>query len=374
MLHARWHEIKQSAIPPTGRRALQELLQTALALDGEFQAWEAMTPPTWKYEKQMNTPEVQRNYDVKWQDLLLNCKGAPNEVHAYPTLKRVWIWGFYRTTRVFLLRDILEIINWMFRLPEIESPILRVGVKQEMDSTSIKQEDELPARLDDMALCIYRSLATDHLVELIEACCSAVIGSFMVKDPSKSLTDVVGMKGYIVLWALGNIDAVLQSGLVPDAKAPGVNASSEEARSRPSRNSDFTTPEPEDKLASYDAAPQFSELSKLSPKTENDHVHQGSRSPESVIHSATTPILTAKRGHIFDSSPARPFDQPVDSPPYNISGVEPRRIDVTARREWLNRVLYYIGTETGVKKALYVPLTEGYMPKVKPVVDALLGR
>lgn len=39
-LHALWHEKKFSDTPPTSRYHLQELLQTALDLDVDYQAWE----------------------------------------------------------------------------------------------------------------------------------------------------------------------------------------------------------------------------------------------------------------------------------------------------------------------------------------------
>lgn len=48
-------------------------------------------------------------------------------------------------------------------------------------------------------------------------------------------------------------------------------------------------------------------------------------------------------------------------------------MDVTGKREWINSMLYYIGTELGIKKALAVPVMEGYMPIVKPRVDEIIG-
>ena len=37
-------------------------------------------------------------------------------------------------------------------------------------------------------------------------------------------------------------------------------------------------------------------------------------------------------------------------------------------------MLYYAATDLGIKKGLYVPLTEGLLPTVKAKVDAALGR
>jgi hypothetical protein len=37
-------------------------------------------------------------------------------------------------------------------------------------------------------------------------------------------------------------------------------------------------------------------------------------------------------------------------------------------------MLYYAAADLGIKKGMYVPLTEGLLPRVKVEVDAALGR
>jgi hypothetical protein len=134
--------------------------------------------------------------------------------------------------------------------------------------------------------------------------------------------------------------------------------------------SNTSLPGVKSEVHTYATAPQFSELSHILPKTESEQKSLPGSSPLN-----STPVLdsAAKKGHLFDSSPAHPYDQSIDLPPLDLAIPEPKRIDVAARREWLNRLLYYI-SELGIKKALYVPLTEGYIPTVKPSIDRIMGR
>jgi hypothetical protein len=380
MLHARWHEVKQSPTPPTSRLGLQELLQTALELEGDFLAWESTITPAWNYKVMLNTPENQSTYGVEWQNLFLGCRGAPKEIHSYPSMKRCWIWGFYRTSRIFLLRDMLEMLNWMFRFPEPGPPFMFMGSSHNMSDT---QAQSLPTALSNMNLRMRHAVATAHLVDTIEKNCSAVISSFTVPIHLKSYDDVVGMRGMICLWPLGIMDAVLSSGLVPDTNA---SSSSTNTTPAPAQSSAHFRPVPPPSLVhatstgssssqqsenSYATAPQFSELANIRPKSEIDQLSNVSSSPLT-----STPVLdpSAKKGHIFDSNPTHPYDHPLDLPPTDFAIAEPKRLDVAARREWLNRLLYYIATELGIKKALYIPITEGFMTTVKPQVDNILGR
>ncbi|KAF9693552.1 hypothetical protein EKO04_008529 [Ascochyta lentis] len=217
-LHAKWHEIKQSANPPTTRRDLAELLQAALDLDHKYQAWEATLPLIWRYQMMPNTPEARATYDGKWQKLILNSRGAPEEIHSYSNLKRCWVWGFYRTSRMFLLRDLLEMLNWMFRLPEAD-PVNTAPLSPNFASPFPLENEVSPVTFDSAALRIHHSFATVHLVNTIEKSCSAILGSFTVPVYGKLYEDVMGMRGYVNLWPLGIMDAVLRSGLVPDSEA-----------------------------------------------------------------------------------------------------------------------------------------------------------
>ncbi|KAF1834947.1 hypothetical protein BDW02DRAFT_313327 [Decorospora gaudefroyi] len=380
MLHARWHEVKMSTSPPTSRLGLQELLQSALELENDFQAWESDITPAWNYKVMRNTPQTRSMYDAKWQHLFLGCRGAPEEIHSYPTLKRCWIWGFYRTSRIFLLRDLLEMLNWMFRFPE-PSPL---SDSMDTSETSAPQEASIPTELSNVNLRTRHSVATSHLVELIEKNCSSLISSFTVPIQTKSMDDVVGMRGYVCFWPLGIMDSVLSSGLVPHTNAShsrssaGTGPTQASAYSHPLSNrptptsaaSSTSSPNQQWKNL-YAKAPQFSELSNIKPSPENDQTPSTGESA-----STSTPVLdrAAKKSHFFDSSPTHAYDRPLELPPVDFDIVEPKRIDVAARREWINRLMYYLAMGLGIKKALYVPLTEGFIPTVKPSVDRVMGR
>ncbi|CAN9301107.1 unnamed protein product [Alternaria alternata] len=369
MLHARWHEMKQSTNPPTNRLALQELLQTALELDDDYQAWESQITPAWNYHATPNTPEARSNYDPKWQKLFLGCRGAPEEIHSYPSVKRAWIWGFYRTSRVLVLRDLLEMLNWMLRF-------------RDPGRSAAAQGQTVPTTLSDRTLRIHHSVATARLVEVIERNCSAMIGSLTVPIHMKSIDDVVGMRGYVDIWPLGTMDAVLCSGLVPDSTAGN---SPQDTGQMPTPPSAYThqsnTPphlvsatsnlssssEPSENLESYATAPQFSDLNTIRSRS-------GLSSSPSPPANVPTFDPNAKKDHIFDPHPAHPYDRPLDLPPLEFETVIPRRLDVAARREWINRLLYYFATELGLKKALWVPVMQGFMPMVKPMVDEILSQ
>lgn len=366
MLHARWHEIKQSAHPPMNRLAMQEILQAAIQLESDFQAWESAITPAWDYQMAPNTPEARAAYDEKWQSLFLACRGAPPEIHAYPSLKRCWIWGFYRTTRVFLLRDLLEMLNWMLRFPE---PALSYMSQSGCGPTALDGESILTA-FSTRSLRMRHSAVTTHLVEVVEKNSSALLGSFVVPIHLKSYHDVVGMRGYVCLWPLGIMDAALSSGLVPDINAPQPPAHFPSDQLL-SPNSDSFRPNEDSNLKhAYAVAPQFSELSTIISNKDGDQTSSASNSP---VNNIPAYDHMAKKNHVFDSNPAHPYDGPLNLPP-DLEVPEPKRMDVAARREWINRLMYYVAMELGLKKALYVPLTEGYLPIVKPGVDRILGR
>lgn len=394
LLHAKWHEMKQSDSPPTSRVDLQEILQTALDLDGEFQAWETTIPPSWRYQLDPNTPEIRSTYDAKWQKLVLGSRGAPEEIHSYSSLKICWVWGFYRTSRIFLLRDLLEILNWMFRLPEPDPFVLPMDMTRNGSSFTAVSNDPSVIDLDNMALRIRHSFATVHMVNIIEKSCSAILGNFTVPMYTKSSEDVAGIRGYVCLWALGTMDAVLGSGLVPDLRAP--NSPPDTVHSSPQTPTFPRAPGLAGKgSVSFNSAPQYmptpfnsgyapathwTDFPSLPPTPTTGQPHLVEPTPilhtPNIIQSTTRPVFaySANKNHIFDSNPPHPYDFPVNLPTLDFNITKPKTIDTAARREWLNSMLYYIGTELGIKKALHVPLTEGYMPIVKPSVDHILGR
>lgn len=381
-LHAKWHEIKQSPNPPTTRRDLAELLQAALDLDQKYQSWETTIPLIWRYKMEPNIPEVRATYDSKWQKLVLSGRGAPEEIHSYSNLKRCWVWGFYRTSRMFLLRDLLEILNWMFRLPEAD-PVAVAPLSPNFASPFPLENEVAPVTFDSAALRIHHSFATVHLVNIIEKSCSAILGSFTVPVYGKSYEDVMGMRGYVNLWPLGIMDAVLRSGLVPDSQAPisppstGQHTPQHQGSPAPvpdvlTQNMHHPYQTPAYQGRSPEGIKQEEEFHPLIP----DAPHERQSFPHHRADSKTTPVWNkdAPKTHIFDSSAPHPYDHPVNLPILEFDITKPKKIDVAARREWLNCMLYYAATDLGIKKGMYVPLTEGLLPVVKAKVDAALGR
>jgi hypothetical protein len=381
-LHARWHEIKQSANPPTTRRDLAELLQAALDLDQKYHAWETNMPHIWRYRMEPNTPEMRATYDGKWQKLILDSRGAPEEIHSYCNLKRCWVWGFYRTSRMFLLRDLLEILNWMFRLPEVD-PVMTAPLPPNFASPFPLEDEVAPVTFDSASLLVHHSCATIHLVNIIEKSCSAILGSFTVPVYGKSYEDVMGMRGYVNLWPLGIMDAVLRSGLVPDSQAP-ISPPSTAHHSPQTHGSPAPVPDvlTQNMHQSYLTPPPYQGRSPESIKQEEEFhplIPEAPHERHSFSHQRTgskTPVWNpaAPKTHIFDSSAPHPYDRPVNLPMLGCDAMKLKKIDVAARREWLNCLLYYTATDLGIKKGMYVPLTEGLLPTVRAKVDAALGR
>lgn len=376
-LHALWHEVKQNETPPISRYELQGLLKTALDLDVEYQNWEDMLPPNWGYWMESNNPETRSPHDVKWQKLVLEGRGAPEEIHVHPSLKKSWIWGFYRTSRMFLLRDTLELLNWMLRLPDSCSSAQHARTDSGRTFFTSSKDDGNVATmsLDKDLLHLQHTHATMRLVHMIEKACSAIFGNFIVPIPEKSFEDIMGMRAYMTLWPMGTMDSILKSGLVPDSCATRRRSKSGFC----STNMLPLTPETSQCASSppqsfyHDTSMATVENGTYLPEALENAVQEYPSTPTSIRASPAPPTTfnsAAKTGHVFDSSPLHPYDSPAESA--DIEGS--CSIDVGARREWLNSMLYYIGSELGIKKALAVPYVEGYLSTVKPRVDKILGR
>jgi hypothetical protein len=358
------------------------MLQNALDLDVECKAWERSLPTAWKYQAVPNLPESRQTYASKWRKLILEGSGAPSEIHTYSNLKRCCVWGSYRTSRTFLLRDTLEILNWMLRMPEPELDVSSSHNK--MDSAQFLSEPEWTAKnskitaLDDLFLRILHSSTTTRLVDLIEEGCSAILGTLTALVDRKSLEDVMGIRGYILVWPLGTMDSVLSSGLVPNCNPSMVQSTLSSMQASPPLQSAPPTMQtwrhPLLDRGSMDATEQGSSSQ---PATSSRHRHSTSLPHTSTRSSPVTQpssSATAKKPHAFDCTPRHPNDSPPTLPSLDFNIPEPKTMDVAAKREWLNSILYYIGSELGIKKALAVPLMEGYMPVVKPRVESIIGR
>ncbi|KAH8730266.1 hypothetical protein GQ44DRAFT_823590 [Phaeosphaeriaceae sp. PMI808] len=229
-LHAKWFEMKGRATAPASRHDLQEILQAALDLNNDYQRRENILPQRWKPQYGPNRREIRPVYGPIWQKLVLESRGAPEKIHSFFSLKRCYIWSLFRTSRMFLLRDILEILNWMFRMPE-PSPNsstlhLRTDSTQHFTTTTLQQAitTNKITSLDGLTLRNYHTIIATRIVDLIENGCAAVLGSFTVPVYRKSTTDVMSIRGYILFWALGTMDSILKSGLVPDSHAPVPHA------------------------------------------------------------------------------------------------------------------------------------------------------
>ncbi|KAH8695881.1 hypothetical protein GQ44DRAFT_779614 [Phaeosphaeriaceae sp. PMI808] len=180
-LHALWHNSDTSYDNP------QDLLYNALDLNTQFGQWETELPPAWICSKQDNTSEAQLKYSSTWQESVLKSRGAPKEIHTFSSFRKSHIWGIYRASRMFLLRDILEILNRIPRLPELRQVC-----------TSI----------------------TTELVDLIEDCCSAVLYSLTALIDSGPPADMITVRGYAVVWPLNTVHSILIADIVPVYEAP----------------------------------------------------------------------------------------------------------------------------------------------------------
>jgi len=373
-LHAMWHETKRSVPQPSNRLELQEILQLALDLDAEFQAWESDLPLPWKYAMEPNSTESRAKYSSKWQRLVLTSHGAPAEIHSYTTLKICSMWGYYRTSRMFLLHDLLEMLDWMSRLPEMEPRTSLTRTWRRLayrlpDKEQFADEQTVTA-LDDAAMRILRSSVTKSLIRTIEETCSSILGTLTVPVHGKSPDDVMGMKGHVIVWPLSTMDAILSSGLLPDSNesaqpsaAPRSSSTgSLSGKGSPATGKAIHTFYHDTSLAT--AAYGFSSLPSIPRSPEPyDSTHTRPGAPH-------MPFTSEKRSHPFDSMSMHPNDSPIDH--MGITASE--TMDIPAKREWLNSMLYYIGTELGIQKAMAVPVLEGYMPIVQARVDNILGR
>jgi hypothetical protein len=382
-VHANWHDIKSKHNPALSRQYLGEILKTALDLDSEFQSWEATIPSAWRYQIERNTPEARSTHEPKWRDLFLRSRGAPEEIHSYATLKNCTIWMFYRTSRLFLLRDSVEILNWMFKLPESTSNASPL----DFDSQS-----KTPQSLDNVTLSIHHAFATSHLVATLEKSCSAILGSYTVPIYGKSNDDVAGMRGYGSIWSLGVMDSMLRSGLIPDTGAPPMSSSSSAVNHDlfgPSSFSQFRNqPAPSPsvfKLPSQNIHPLYHNPATAVPNSQDFPKLPGmSHQPSlgSYVTSTETPSCAGSlppidprplRRHPFDGRAPHPNDAPTKVPVLDFSITKSSRIDIAARREWINKILYYVGTRLGIKKGLSVVFAEGYMEISKREVDRIFG-
>ncbi|KAJ4365081.1 hypothetical protein N0V83_008698 [Neocucurbitaria cava] len=275
----------------------------------------------------------------------------------------------------------LEVLNWMFRLPEPDRALLSNHLPDKPSEPSAIPFNSTSGELDNITLRNHHSLTTISIVDMIEKSCSAILCNFTIPIPNKLFDDVVGMRGYVCLWTMGTMDAVLASGLIPDSIVSATESSSSDTQVSLLPRITNTPPQvPATDITSL----QNIQLGSQKPFATAVSLPQSStlRSPQDCYSASMKPSplaladsnWTTPTGHIFDDGPSHPYDVPVKPPSLDIDIMEPKKLDIAARREWLNCILYYIGTELGVKKALCIPYTENFLSTVKPKVDSIFGR
>lgn len=201
IIWAQWKNLK-SMQPRTSIEnnvEAQLLARKARALDMKFQAWEDALPDLWRFQSLKNTPNIHANFDPKWVRLLLDHPGAPPTIHIYGSLKRAFAWNFYRTSRLFLNRVLLDLNDTI---------------------TSPPSSDHSMAVSTGSMDCLDAEYQITRLTEDVSA---SILCHFTVQILSKSNLnspdDVCGMRGYVLLWPLVMIDDTIRAGVVKGVDA-----------------------------------------------------------------------------------------------------------------------------------------------------------
>ncbi|CAI6337957.1 unnamed protein product [Periconia digitata] len=359
-LHAAWHELKHGNNPPSSRIDLHNYIQSALQLDADFTSWERAIPRGWRYHMELNTAHARATYDPRWRELFLGSPGAPKEIHSYSKLKRCWAWIFYRTTHIIVLRDLLEMLNWMFKLPLFHNT---------ENNSQLKP-------MNNASLQVHHAFATTNLVNVIEKGTSAMFGIFNAFVYGKMDHDLIGLRGYMMIWPLGVMDAVLKLGFIPDSANPITPPSS----GTPSPHMQGVQP------PYWGSSGTIHDTTLVRPdelcellRSYGLQNHAANVARRSYAHDPNTPHAssmissTGSKQHLFDSSPTHPFDLPTNMSYSGFPITKPASIDVAARREWLNRILYFISSEMGIKTAIAVPAVEVSLEVCRKQVEELLA-
>lgn len=178
------------------------------------------------------------------------------------------------------------------------------------------------------------------------------------------------VRAQVVFSLLGTMDSILSSKLVPDIhnfSGTGAATSPSGTPLPPTQNtfasartgSSASTFHHDTPMATSEPhTPSLLEYGRsLSLPNFNDPGQSRSSTPSA--HRTTAFDIFS-----FDNTPASPYNLPVSHPNTSVYSTEPHTMDVAAKREWLNSILYYIGVRLGVRKALEIPATEGYIPIV----------
>jgi hypothetical protein len=147
----------------------------------------------------LKTPNTHSNFDPKWVQLLLDHPGAPPTIHIYGSLKRAFAWNFYRNTRLFLNRVLLD-LNDTIASPPSSDNSMAVGTDS-MDCLDAEY------RITRLTKDISASILCHFTVQILS------------KSNSSSPDDVCGMRGYVFLWPLIMIDNAIRTGIVKGVDA-----------------------------------------------------------------------------------------------------------------------------------------------------------
>ncbi|OCK91005.1 uncharacterized protein K441DRAFT_679886 [Cenococcum geophilum 1.58] len=165
----------------------------------EKQAWKDSLPDLWRFQSLENTPNIYSNFDPKWVRLLLDHPEAPPTIHTHGPPKRAFAWNFYRTSRLFLNRVLLD-LNDTIASPPSSDHSMAVGTDS-MDCLDAEYQ-------------IFR-LTEDVSASIL---CHFTI-QILSKSNSSSPNDVCGMRGYVLLWPLIMIDNAIRAGIVKGVDA-----------------------------------------------------------------------------------------------------------------------------------------------------------
>ncbi|KAJ5173350.1 hypothetical protein N7492_005943 [Penicillium capsulatum] len=156
---------------PVDQRVASELLQPALDLDLELEAWTTELTPAWSSTTQHPFSHDNR---PQWSRALLAGPGGPRSMICYPGALAAGDWNTYRATRIRLN---LAIIDFLSRLPaaSLEYHILKTHITKLLASLASEIACVFPYAL---------SLSADG-----------------TSDPPSS-ADIPGMRAYLQLWPL----------------------------------------------------------------------------------------------------------------------------------------------------------------------------
>lgn len=195
VIWAQWRKFKsmQAGSSNENNVEVQLLAEKARTLDARYQAWEDALPDSWKFQSFANTPNVHASFDPKWVRLLLEHPGAPPIIHIYGSLKTALAWNFYRISRLFLNRVILDLNDTITSPPSDHSM-----------AASIESMDYINAEY--------------QIAQLAEDVCASILCHFTVQIPSRSESnsadDICGMRGYVLLWPLSILNNAIRAGIV----------------------------------------------------------------------------------------------------------------------------------------------------------------